>query len=98
MTIYLLNTNPNNAVTETIPGEAFMSEKPKLNHLKIFGSITYDNTAYGKLLFVRYIDERKAYKLVDPCRNEVVARKDVRINKNVDLDHIDEDRFEASKL
>lgn len=38
-----------------------------------------------KWLFVGYVDERNEYRFVDPCRNEVVVSRDVRINENSDM-------------
>jgi hypothetical protein len=84
-------------VIEVTPKEAWTSVKPKVNHLKIFGSIAYDVTTCRKLLFVGYVDERKEYRFVDPCKNEVVVSRDVRINENFDLNQIDDDWFEADK-
>jgi len=46
---------------------------------------------------VHYVDERKEYRLVDPCRNNVVVNKDVRINENSDLNQNDDHWFEDDK-
>jgi hypothetical protein len=35
---------------------------------------------------------------VDPCKNEVVVNKDIRINENSDMNQIDDDWFEFDKL
>jgi hypothetical protein len=97
MAIYLLNRSLNKVVIEVTPEEAWTSVKPKVNHLKIFGSVAYDVTTCRKLLFVGYVDKRKEYRFVDPCKNEVVVSRDVRINENSDLNQNDDHWFEVDK-
>lgn len=47
--------------------------------------------------FFGYVDKMDAYRLVDPCKNEVVVNKDVRINEKSDMNLIDDHWFEANK-
>jgi hypothetical protein len=55
MPIYLLNRSANKAMIEVTLEETWVGVKPKVNHLKIFGSIAHDVTTRRKLLFVRYV-------------------------------------------
>jgi len=39
--VYLINRSPTSSVPNTTPIEAWSGFKPNLQHLKVFGSITY---------------------------------------------------------
>jgi len=84
-TIYLLNRSPNKVVIELTLEEAWTSVKPKVKKLKILGSFAYDVTMCRKLLYVGYVGERKVYRFVYPCTNEVLVSNKVGINENSDL-------------
>lgn len=63
------------AVKKTTPEEAWSGRKPKVGHLKVFGSTAHvwiPDAKHAKLdsksqslMFTGYIDNHKAYRLID---------------------------------
>lgn len=41
--VYLQNKSPHRALGNVTPGEAYLGQKPKLGHLRIFGCLTYSD-------------------------------------------------------
>lgn len=77
---YLHNRTPNPNTAQKTPQERFMSEKPQIDHLCIFGSWAFvhipaeeikklDNRA-RKCRFVGYLGGMKEWRFWDPSNNE----------------------------
>ena len=89
-TIYLLNRSPTMAVKQKTPEEAWSGRKPKVSHLKVFGSIAYTwipnqkrTKLYPKrkkLMMTGYIDTHKDYRLVDTDTNKLSFSRDVVVD------------------
>ena len=89
--VYLQNRSPHRALGNVTPGEAYLGQKPKLGHLRIFGCLTYsdvpkerrtklDPTA-EKGIFVGYSETSKAYQIYIPGLQSVVVRWDVKFEE-----------------
>jgi transposase InsO family protein len=86
-TVYLLNRSPTMAVKQKTPKEAWSRRKPKVSHLKVFGSIAYTwipdekrtklDPKRKKMMITGYNDNHKAYRLVDIDTNKVSFSRDV---------------------
>ena len=63
---------------------AWSKKKPKEKYLKIFGLVAYDDATSRKLFFVGYVDQAKVYRLLDPCTNQGVVNRDVRVVEKSD--------------
>lgn len=84
---YLLNQSPTSSLRSMTPLEAWSGWKPKVTHLKVFGSIAYvhvpsqkrqkldDNST--KCIFVGYSIETKGYRLYDPLTKTLIVSRDV---------------------
>jgi transposase InsO family protein len=80
-TVYLLNRSPTMAVKQKTPEEAWSGRKPKVSHLKVFGSTAYTwipaekrtklDPKSKKLMITGYNDTHKAYRLVDTDTDKV---------------------------
>ena len=87
---YLQNRLPVSFHNST-PFEKLFGKKPKLGHVRIFGSLVYsrklsyvpkfENKA-EKLCLVGYCDTSKGYRLVDVYSNRVYVRRDVEFIEN----------------
>jgi hypothetical protein len=85
--IYLLNKSPTMAMKQKTPKEAWSERKPKVSHLKVFGSTAYIwipnekrtklDPKRKKMTITRYNNNHKAYKLVDVDTNKVSFSRDV---------------------
>jgi len=92
-TIYLVNRSSTRGVIRVAHEEVWFGRIPKVSHLKIFGLVAYaldENRSKfiatsRRFLFVGYSNQGKAYMLLDPCTNQLVARKDVKIDESSDL-------------
>ena len=78
-TIYLQNwTSTNGGVS---PHELYFGKKPKLGHMRVFGSITYMHglkekrrkldAKVEKCILVGYTDDQKGYKCYNPRMKQV---------------------------
>jgi hypothetical protein len=84
---YLINRNPTRANSGTTPEEKFSGKKPNIDHLNIFGCISYLHVPKDsrkkldsktqKCLFLRYDEESKVYRLYDHKRQKIVLSRDV---------------------
>ena len=90
--VYLKNRCPTKAVKGMTPYEAWHGEKPKVDHLRVFGCDAYahipkderdkfDSKA-RKCILLGYGQETKGYRLFDPIRGKVLHSRDVRFNEN----------------
>lgn len=58
------------------PKEAWSKKKPNVSHLKIFGSVAYDDVMNIKLLVVGYVVHVKTDRLLESCTNKAVVSKE----------------------
>ena len=89
---YLRNRSPAKSVKGTTPAEAWMGEKPDVNHLRAFGCTAYAHVAKDerhkldskarKCIFLGYCTESKGYRLYDPVRARVFISCDVIFNES----------------
>lgn len=85
--IYLLNRSPTHVVKKMTLEEAWSRRKPKISHLKVFGSTTYVwipdakrtklDSQSEKLMLTGYSDNHKAYQLIDVNTNCLTYSRDV---------------------
>ena len=74
------------------PYEAWHGEKPKVDHLRVFGCDAYAHIPKNErskfdlkartCILVGYGQERKGYRLYDPTRQKIMHSRDVRLNEN----------------
>jgi hypothetical protein len=91
--VYLLNRSPMMVVKQKTPEEAWSGRKPRVNHLKVFGSTTYAwipdekrtklDPKRKKLMITGYNDSHKAYRLVDVDTNQLSFNRDVIVDEEV---------------
>eukprot|EP00253_Pinus_taeda_P004299 PITA_04299 len=85
--VYLLNRSPTQAVKGKTPEEVWSGRKPKISHLKVFGSIAYTwipaakrsklDSKSQKLMMTGYSDHHKAYRLIDIATGRLSFSRDV---------------------
>ena len=73
------------------PFEAWMGEKPKVDHLRTFGCAAYSHVAKDerhkldpkarKCIFLGYGTETKGYRLYNPTQARVLYSRDVLFNE-----------------
>ena len=69
------------------PFEAWHKRKPKVDHMKVFGSVAYAlnqspnkdkfETKAEKCVFVGYNEESKGYRLLNPKNDQLIISRDV---------------------
>ena len=89
--VYLRNRSPTKALKDMTPFEAWTKEKPKIEHLRVFGCDAYalipkDERAKfesksRKSIFVGYGESVKGYRLYDPNRAIVFYSRNVLFNE-----------------
>ncbi len=79
---YLRNRCPTRAVEGMTPYEAWHGEKPKVEHLRVFGCDAYTHIPRFESKKVGYGQETKGYRLYDPIRQKVLHSRDVRFNED----------------
>jgi hypothetical protein len=92
-TVYLLNRSPTMAVKQKTPEEAWSGRKPKVIHLKVFGSTAYTSILAAKrtkldlkskrMMLTGYNDTHNAYRLVDVDTDKVKFSRDVVVDEEV---------------
>jgi hypothetical protein len=85
------------AVKQKTPEESWSRRKPKVSHLKVFGSTAYTwiptakrtklDPKSKKMMLTGYIDTHKAYILVDVDTYKVSFSRDVVVDEEVGLFH-----------
>jgi hypothetical protein len=85
-TVYLLNRSPTMAVKQKTPEEAWSGRKPKVSHLKVFGSTAHTwipaakrtklDLKSKKMMLTGYSNTHKAYRLVDVDIDQVSFSRD----------------------
>jgi len=83
--VYLINKSPTQSVANTTPIEAWSGFKPNVQHLKVFGSITYAhvpkaarskfNDKAVKTILIGY--KHGGYKLYNPMTKKVIVSRDI---------------------
>lgn len=90
--VYLRNRCPTKAVKGMTPYEAWYDEKPKVEHLRVFGCDAYSHipkdergkfdSKARKCILLGYGQETKGFRLYDPTQRKVLHSRDVRFNEN----------------
>ena len=90
---YLLNRSPTKSLNNKTPFEEWTGEKPRVNHLKIFGCLAYTHipkderkkldSKAKKCIFLGYGGLRKGYRLYDQRSSCVIYSRDVAFNESV---------------
>lgn len=90
--VYLLNISPTKAVQNQTPYEAWKGRRPRVGHLRIFGSIAYVlNTSENqqkldskseKCIFIGYCPKSKAYRLYNPKDGKLIVSRNVMFDEN----------------
>jgi hypothetical protein len=85
--VYILNRSPTKVVQNKTPFEAWHKQKPMVNQFKVFGCIAYAHIPSQerekfdekgeKYIFIRYSDESKGFRLLNPKSNKLVVSRDV---------------------
>ncbi|GKD84395.1 retrovirus-related pol polyprotein from transposon TNT 1-94 [Tanacetum coccineum] len=99
--VYLLNRLATKAVSGKSPIEAWSGIKPSIQHLKVFGSISYyhiPDIKRSKLdakarkgIFVGYATESKGYRIYDLTDSKIVISRDVTFDEGAYWDwNVDE--------
>ena len=80
-------------VKHKTPEEAWSGRKPKVSHLKVFGSTAYTwipatkrtklDSKSKKMMLTGYNDTHKAYRLVDVDTDKVSFSRDVVVDEEV---------------
>jgi hypothetical protein len=90
--IYLQNRSPHRILEKMTPKEAFTGRRPNVEHIRIFGCLTYSHVPSEKStkldptgqqgILVGYSEVSKAYHIYIPSLRRVVVRRDVRFEKD----------------
>lgn len=90
--VYLKNRTPVKVLNKT-PFEVWHGKRPKVNHLRVFGSDAYAHvprderakfdTKTRKCIMVGYGDVTKGYRLYDATEGKIIHSRDVRFNEKV---------------
>ena len=83
--VYLRNHSPTKAVDGMTPFEAWHGEKPQINHLRVFGCISYAHVSMThkldskarKCVLLGYGTETKGYRLYDLEKERILCSCDV---------------------
>ncbi|KAJ8737027.1 hypothetical protein PYW07_000298 [Mythimna separata] len=93
--VYIKNRTPTASIKEnTTPYELWTGRKPKLDHLRIFGSPVmvhvpkekrrkWDKKA-KKMFLVGYSENIKGYRMYDPIARNIIVARDVVVMENID--------------
>ena len=88
---YLHNRSPTKALKGMTPYEAWTGEKPKVDHIRIFGCQAFVHVPKDerkkldskskKCIFMGYGTTTKGYRLYDPLKKKIVFSRDVIFNE-----------------
>ena len=91
--VYLKNRTPVEALNKT-PFEVWHGKKPKVNHLRMFGSDAYAHvlrderakfdTKTRKCIMIGYGNVTKGYRLYDAIEGKIIYSHDVQFNETVE--------------
>ena len=98
---YLRNRSPTSAVEGTTPHEAWYGRKPRVEHLRVFGSTAYvhiPKDERGKLdsksrkcILLGYGSVRKGYRVFDPLTQKVSYSRNVKFNEQENGPSVEEE-------
>jgi hypothetical protein len=90
--VYLQNSSPHRILGKMILEEAFTSRRPDVEHIRIFGCLTYSHVPLERRtkldpttqqgILVGYSEMSKAYRIYIPSLRRVVVRRDVRFEED----------------
>jgi hypothetical protein len=90
--VYLQNKSPHRALGRKTPEEAFTGSRPDVEHLRIFGCLTFSHMSSEKRtkldpttekgILVGFSEVYKAYRIYIPTLRRVVVRRDVRLEED----------------
>lgn len=87
--VYTFNLSGTSSVKNKPPYEFYFNKKPKINHLRIFGTEVFTINSYSKGkrqkwdakskkgIFVGYINNRKGYRVWFPGTNNISMFRDI---------------------
>ena len=88
---YLRNKSPTSALKKTTPHEAWYGQKPRVDHLRVFGSSAYTHIPKderGKLdsktkkcILLGYGSVQKGYRVFDPITQKISHSRNVKFDK-----------------
>ena len=97
--MYLRNRCPTKAVQGKTPYEAWYGQKPRVDHLRVFGCDAFAHipkdeggkfdTKARKCILLGYGKETKAYRLYDPSQNKILYSRDVQFNEETKESRLD---------
>jgi hypothetical protein len=89
--LYLQNRSPHKILGRKTPEEAFTGRRPNVEHIRIFGCLTYSHVPFEKRtkldptaqqgIQVGYSEVSKAYRIYIPSQQRVVVSRDVRFEE-----------------
>ena len=89
--VYIRNRCPTKAVSEMTPYEAWYGEKPKVEHLRVFGCDAYSHipkderskfdSKARKCILLGYGNQTKGYRLFDRIKRKLFYSCDVKFNE-----------------
>lgn len=93
---YIINRVATRVLVNVTPYEAYKGRKPRLDHVRVFGCVSYAKIEKGHM---RKLDDRsrllihlgtepgsKAYRLLDPINRKVVVSRDVIFDESKSWD------------
>ena len=105
---YLRNRSPTSAVEGTTPHEAWYGQKPRMEHLRVFGSTAYvhiPKDKRGKLdsksrkcILFGYGSVRKGYQVFDPFTQKVSYSRNVKFNEQDNGPSVEEEESVQNPL
>jgi hypothetical protein len=91
--VYLLNRFTTKRLQKITPEEAWSTKKPRVDHLRIFGSVAYAKIQEEKrtkledkslkCILLGYGENSYGYKLYNPMKKKVIMSKDVKFDKKL---------------
>nr|KYP59938.1 Copia protein [Cajanus cajan] len=86
--VYLLNRYPTKAVRDKTPIEAWSGKKPSAKHLRVFGSIWYDEKRHKledktvRGIFLGYNSQSKGYRVYNLQKKKLTISRDIEVDEN----------------
>ena len=90
---YIVNRTPTKALKNITPEEAWTKIKPDVSHFSVFGNIAWAHIPdekrkalqpkSEKCIFVRYFEDVKGYRLLQPHCNQIIIRRYVKFDENI---------------
>ncbi|GAU37412.1 hypothetical protein TSUD_361170 [Trifolium subterraneum] len=93
--VYILNRSPTKKLIDKVPVEVWSKCKPSVNHIKVFGSLSYKHVPDARrkklddksepMVFVGY-HRTGAYRLYNPTSYKIEISRDVKVLENESWD------------